>query len=87
MNLKNDATTARELASLDYFFAKAQRIEINETLLTEAMREASGIYGIQAANAIHLTAAKLAGCQEFYTAENPGKPLYFAKGINVIRFQ
>lgn len=86
-NLKNDLTIARELATLDLFFAQAQRIEINEELITDAMREASTIYGIQAADALHLTAAKLAGCQEFHTAEKPGKPLYSAKGIQVIYFQ
>lgn len=76
-----------EIALLDEFFAlAAHRVEVDETFIEATIKEASRIYGIKAMDAAHLTAAKLAGCSEFITAEQPTKPLYHARGIKVIQF-
>ena len=36
-----------------------------------------------ALDAIHVAAAKALKCEEFITAEKPGKPLHKARGIKV----
>ena len=54
----------------------------DEYLVAAALKEA-GAVPLTAVDAIHVAAAKALKCDEFITAEKPGKPLHKARGLNV----
>jgi predicted nucleic acid-binding protein len=56
--------------------------EADEHLLAAALREAAAV-PLSAVDAIHVAAAKALSCDEFITAEKPGKPLHKVRGLKV----
>lgn len=78
---------AAQVRLLQNFFRLADyRVEVDEAFIRQTMAEAKLIRGIQALDALHLTAAKAAGAIEFITTEKPSKPLYGVRGIRVVHF-
>ena len=65
-----------------YFDMVAEWREADESLVTAALKEATALPWT-AVDAIHVAAAKALGCDEFITAEKPGKPLHKARGLKV----
>ena len=77
----------RQVNLLQNFFDMADyRVKADEAFVQQAVAEAAQIRGIQALDALHLTAAKVAGADEFITTERPTKPLYKVRGIRVVHF-
>lgn len=65
------------------FFHGAKRlVRASQTLVAEAQREAE-TYGLSAIDALHVAAAKRAGCNEFVTTESETKPLFRVTGLIV----
>jgi len=56
--------------------------EADEALVAAAVTEAKSV-PLTAVDAIHIVAAKALGCNEFITAEKPGKPLHKVRGLKV----
>jgi len=72
-----------ELEFLDAFFERVTKWrETDETLVTAALTEAKSV-PLTAVDAIHVAAAKALGCDEFITAEKPGKPLHKVRNLKV----
>lgn len=72
-----------ELEFLHAYFARVTEwLEADEALIAAALKEASAV-PLTAVDAIHVAAAKALECDEFITAEKPGKPLHKARGLNV----
>ncbi len=72
-----------ELAFLEAYFNRiAEWREADELLLAAALKEVSAV-PLTAVDAIHVAAAKAFKCDEFITAEKPGKPLHKARGLKV----
>jgi predicted nucleic acid-binding protein len=72
-----------ELEFLQAYFDKISTwLEADESLVAAALNEAIAI-PLTAVDAIHVAAAKALECDEFITAEKPGKPLHKARGIKV----
>jgi len=72
-----------EVSFYEAFFAVANHQPISRRLVETAFSEASR-WGLSAADALHVAAAKLKGCKEFHTTETEGKPLFRVKGIRII---
>lgn len=65
------------------FFASVQYlVDASPELVHEAQREAEAV-GLSAMDALHIAAAKRAGCDEFVTAEKHTKPLFRVAGVQV----
>ncbi|MEO8498675.1 MAG: type II toxin-antitoxin system VapC family toxin [Planctomycetota bacterium] len=65
------------------FFDDARRtIKSSSTLVAEAQAEAD-IRGLSAVDALHVAAAKRAGCAEFLTTEKATKPLFSVSHLTV----
>ncbi len=72
-----------ELEFLEAFFEKmAEWREADEALVTAALTEAKSVH-LTAVDAIHVAAAEALRCDEFITAEKPGKPLHKVRGLKV----
>jgi predicted nucleic acid-binding protein len=73
----------RELEFLEAFFERVTDWrEADEALVTAALTEAKSV-PLTAVDAIHVAAAKALGCDEFITAEKPGKPLHKVRSLTV----
>lgn len=65
------------------FFDSARRtIKSSGTLVAEAQTEAETA-GLSAIDALHIAAAKRAGCAEFVTTEKPTQPLFSVSDLTV----
>ncbi len=72
-----------ELEFLEAFFERVvEWREADEALVTAALAEAQSV-PLTAVDAIHVAAAKALGCDEFITAEKPGKPLHKVRSLKV----
>lgn len=72
-----------ELEFLEAFFERVMHWrEADEALVSAALTEAKSV-PLTAVDAIHVAAAKALGCDEFITAEKPGKPLHKVRGLKV----
>jgi len=72
-----------ELEFLEAFFERVMEWrEADEALVTAALVEAKSV-PLTAMDAIHVAAAKALGCDEFITAEKPGKPLHKVRSLTV----
>lgn len=72
-----------ELVFLKAFFERVvEWREADEALLTAALAEAQSV-PLSAVDAIHVAAAKALVCDEFITAEKPGKPLHKVRDLKV----
>jgi len=72
-----------ELEFLEAFFQRVTKWrEADEALVTAALTEAKSV-PLTAVDAIHVAAAKAFGCDEFITAEKPGKPLHKVSDLKV----
>jgi predicted nucleic acid-binding protein len=72
-----------ELEFLEAFFERVMHWrEADEALVSAALTEAKSV-PLTAVDAIHIAAAKALGCDEFITAEKPGKPLHKVRGLKV----
>lgn len=67
----------------DYFAAAVETVESSAALVQAAEAEARG-NGLAAADALHVTAAKSAGTDEFVTAEKPTSAIFRVTGLKVI---
>jgi predicted nucleic acid-binding protein len=71
------------LEFLQAFFEKVtQWREAAEALVTAALAEAKAVPPT-VVDAIHVAAAKALKCDEFITAEKPGKPLHKVRSLRV----
>lgn len=70
----------------DFFGMATYYIATDENLLAQAIDEAAQVNGLGALDALHVTAAKAAGADEFITTERRPKPLYRVRGIRVVHF-
>jgi predicted nucleic acid-binding protein len=70
------------LAAEEHSERVAEWREADEHLVAAALKEA-GAVPLTAVDAIHVAAAKSLKCDEFITAEKPGKPLHMARGLKV----
>jgi hypothetical protein len=79
-------TFHKRKAELEFLEAFFQRVtewrEADEALVAGALMEANSV-PLTAVDAIHIAAAKALGCDEFITAEKPGKPLHKVRGLKV----
>jgi len=72
-----------ELEFLEAFFERVTEWrEADEVLVTAALAEAKSV-PLTAVDAIHVAAAKALRCDEFITAEKPGKPLHKVRSLKV----
>ena len=72
-----------ELEFLEAFFKRVMHWrEADEALVSAALTEAKSV-PLTAVDAIHVAAAKALGCDEFITAEKPGKPLHKVRSLTV----
>ncbi len=73
-----------EVAFYELYFSNAkEHVSTSKKLFKLAFDEAK-TFGLNAADALHIAAAKAKGCEEFYTTEDKKKPLFRVKGIKVI---
>lgn len=72
-----------ELSFYKAFFSTAKRQPVSKKLVETALAEATR-WGLSAADALHVAAAKLKGCEELYTTEGELKPLFRVKGLRVL---
>jgi predicted nucleic acid-binding protein len=73
----------KELEFLSAYFEQVTEwCEVDERLVESALKEASMV-PLTAVDAIHIAAAKALRCDEFITAEKPGKPLHKARGLRI----
>jgi predicted nucleic acid-binding protein len=86
LELLPQPTFHKRKAELEFLRAYFERItewrEADEALIAAALKEASTV-PLSAVDAIHVVAAKAFQCDEFVTAEKPGKPLYKVRGLKV----
>ena len=86
LELLPQPTFHKRKAELEFLEAFFERVtdwrEADEALVTAALMEAKSV-PLTAVDAIHVAAAKALGCDEFITAEKPGKPLHKVKGLKV----
>lgn len=86
LELLPQPTFHKRKAELEFLAAYFERVaewrEADEALVAAALREA-GTVPLTAVDAIHVAAAKALKCDEFITAEKPGKPLHKARGLKV----
>jgi predicted nucleic acid-binding protein len=72
-----------ELEFLEAFFERVTEWpEADETLVSAALTEAK-LVPLTAVDAIHVAAAKALMCDEFITAEKPGKPPHKVRNLKV----
>ena len=72
-----------ELEFLEAFFERVTEWRAaDEALVTTALAEAKSV-PLTAVDAIHVAAAKALRCDEFITAEKPGKPLHKVRSLKV----
>lgn len=72
-----------ELEFLEAFFERVTEWrEADEALVVAALTEAKSV-PLTAVDAIHVAAAKALRCDEFITAEKPGKPLHKVRNLKV----
>ena len=73
-----------EVEFYEEFFRNVVRtVRSSRTLVIEAEAEAV-TSGLSAVDALHIAAAKRAGCEEFITTESSTKPMFRVSGIKVI---
>ena len=65
-----------------YFNNAALQVEASKGLL-EAAFDAACLYGLAAVDALHVTAALVAGCHELITTEKQTKPIYRVPGLTI----
>ena len=86
LELLPQPTFHKRKAELEFLAAYFERVaewrEADESLVAAALKEA-GAVPLTAVDAIHVAAAKALKCDEFITAEKPGKPLHKARGLKV----
>lgn len=86
LELLPQPTFHKRKAELEFLEAFFERItewrEADEALVTAALTEAKSV-PLTAVDAIHVAAAKALRCDEFITAEKPGKPLHKVKNLKV----
>ena len=86
LELLPQPTFHKREAELEFLAAYFERVaewrEADEHLVAAALKEA-GAVPLTAVDAIHVAAAKALKCDEFITAEKPGKPLHKARGLKV----
>jgi predicted nucleic acid-binding protein len=78
--------TAEEEFYEDYFAAAKTVVRTSPEIVTESEQTAKS-HGLSAADALHVTAAKRGGVQEFFTAEGKGKPLFRVTDIAIVSLQ
>jgi predicted nucleic acid-binding protein len=66
----------------DYFNRAIEMVETTPVLVRTAETEAKA-GGLSAIDALHVTAAKQAGAEEFITAELSSKPIFRVQGIQI----
>jgi predicted nucleic acid-binding protein len=59
-------------------------IDVDDKLIAESMRYASR-YGLHTIDALHITAALRAECEQFITTERTSKPLFRVTELRVLR--
>ncbi len=57
-------------------------VPVTKKLIDRAFKEAKD-HGLSAVDALHVAAAKSAGCKELYTSERVEKPIFRVRGIVV----
>lgn len=72
-----------EVQFYESYFAAAEYVETTPAMVRAAESEAK-LYGLAAADALHITAAKSVAAAEFVTGENPTKPMFDVSGISVV---
>jgi hypothetical protein len=81
------AVYQRRIAEVEFYERFFARIvawaEPIEELVARAEREAAR-YGLSALDALHVTAARMLGADEFVTTERQGKPIHRVMGMRVI---
>ncbi len=86
LELLPQPTFHKRKAELEFLAAFFERVrewrEADEVLVTSALEEAKSV-PLTAVDAIHVAAAKALGCDEFITAEKPGKPLHKVRNLQV----
>lgn len=86
LELLPQPTFHKRRAELEFLHAFFERVtewrEADEALVEAALTEARMV-PLTAVDAIHVAAAKALGCEEFITAEKPGKPLHKVRGLAV----
>ena len=82
LELLPQPTFHKRKAELEFLQAFFERVtewrKADEALVTTALTEAKSV-PLTAVDAIHVAAAKSLMCDEFITAEKPGKPLHKVK--------
>ena len=74
-----------EVALYERFFAQARLVSVSAVLVTQAYTEAC-TFGLSALDALHVTAAKAGGAEEFITTERPTTPLFRVTGMVITPF-
>ncbi len=74
--------SAEEQFYEDYFAAAVEFIETTPELVRDAEIEAKQ-HGLSAADALHITAAKLAKVEDFITTEKSTKPLFRVQSMTI----
>ena len=69
-----------EVSLYERFFSKARLIPVSASLAVQAYKEACA-FGLSALDALHITAAKASGAQEFITTERTSTPLFRVTGL------
>ncbi|HEV2210367.1 MAG TPA: type II toxin-antitoxin system VapC family toxin [Verrucomicrobiae bacterium] len=86
LELLPQPTFHKRKAELEFLQAFFERVtewrQADEVLVTAALTEAKSV-PLSAVDAIHVAAAKALMCDEFITAEKPGKPLHKVKNLKV----
>jgi len=86
LELLPQPTFHKRKAELEFLQAYFDRVtewrDADEALVATALKEAS-VVPLTAIDAIHVAAARALGCDEFVTAEKPGKPLHKARDLKV----
>ena len=86
LELLPQPTFHKRKAELEFLQAFFERVtewrEADEVLVTAALTEAKSV-PLTAVDAIHIAAAKALRCDEFITAEKPGKPLHKVRSLTV----
>src|SRR5713226_4584938 len=67
----------------EYLSASVDNVPLSQDLFDEAFKQASA-HGLAAVDSLHVSAAILAGVEEFITTEKPTKPIYRTEAIKVI---
>lgn len=78
----------RELNTINNLVTQAPEfVRLDSTHVDLAIKEQAAVKNtLGLADLLHITIAKAAGCQDFFTTELHGSPLYQIGGINVVAF-